>query len=225
MIPSVSRSTVQPGQEAPDFLLPLVSEDGQVALDDYRGRSPLILALLRSLWCPFCRRRVTQLAETRQKLEKAGVELLAVTEGRTEPLRKYFRVRPLRLRVAAGADPEAHIYRAYGVPMPASTQEYKELRATVRINPTGEAPEPMSLDAVQTWLREHDRFGQIPEDQLDQLRSNRPDFTNIHAGHFLIDRAGVVRWVHIETPIDNLSRYGIFPTDDELLAAVRAAGL
>ena len=62
MIPSVSRSTVQPGQEAPDFSLPLVSEDGQVALDDYRGRSPLVLALLRSLWCPFCRRRVTQRA-------------------------------------------------------------------------------------------------------------------------------------------------------------------
>lgn len=41
----------------------------------------------------------------------------------------------------------------------------------------------------------------------------------------LIDRAGVVRRAHIETPIDNLSRYGIFATDDELLAAVRAAGL
>jgi len=109
--------------------------------------------------------------------------------------------------------------------MPASTPEYKELRATVRINPTGEAPEPMSLDAAQTWLREHDRFGEIQEDQLDQLRSIRPDFNNIHAGHFLIDRAGFVRWVHIETPIDDLSHYGLFPTDDELLAAVRAAGL
>jgi RimJ/RimL family protein N-acetyltransferase len=71
-------------------------------------------------------------------------------------------MRPPRLRVAAGADPEAHIYRAYGVPMPTSTPEYKELRATVRINPTGEAPEPMSLDAVQTWLREHHRFGGDP---------------------------------------------------------------
>jgi hypothetical protein len=109
--------------------------------------------------------------------------------------------------------------------MPASTPEYKQLRATVPINPTGEAPEPMSLDAVQTWLREHHRFGEIPEDQLDLLRGARPDFNNIHAGHFLIDRAGVVRWVHIETPIDDLSRYGVFPTDDEILAAARAAGV
>jgi len=99
------------------------------------------------------------------------------------------------------------------------------LATRVRINPTGEAPGPMSLDAVQTWLREHHRFGEIPKDQLDLLRGTRPDFNNIHAGHFLIDRAGVVRWVHIETSIDDLSRYSVFPTDDEILAAARAAGV
>ena len=160
------------------------------------------------------------MGETRLKLERAGVELLAVTEGPAEPVRKYFRVRPPRIRVAC--DPEWHIYRAYGVPMPPSTPEYKQLRATVRINPTGEAPEPMSLDAVQTWLRTHHRFAEIPEDQADLLRPTRPDFNNIHAGHFLIDRAGVVRWAQIETPIDDLSRYGQFPTDEELLVATRA---
>lgn len=37
--------------------------------------------------------------------------------------------------------------------------------------------------------------------------------------------SGTVRWVHIETPIDDLSRYGVFPTDDEILAGVRAAGV
>ncbi len=50
MAPSESRPTIQPGQKAPDFLLPLVSEDGQVALGEYRGRSPLFLALLRTIW-------------------------------------------------------------------------------------------------------------------------------------------------------------------------------
>jgi len=163
------------------------------------------------------------LGETRQKLERAGIELLAVTEGRPELVRNYFRMRPPRIRVAS--DPEWHIYRAYGVPMPPSTPEYKQLRATVRINPTGEAPEPMSLDDVQAWLRTHHRFGEIPEDQRDLLFPTRPDFNNIHAGHFLIDRAGVVRWVQIETPIDDLARYGVFPTDDEILAAVRTAGV
>jgi hypothetical protein len=45
----------------------------------------------------------------------------------------------------------------------------------------------------------------------------------IHAGHFLIDRAGIVRWVRIETPIDDVSRYGQLPTDEELLAAAGEA--
>lgn len=163
------------------------------------------------------------MGETRLKLERAGVELLAVTEGRPDLVRKYFRMRPPRIRVAS--DPEWHIYRAYGVPMPRSTPEYKQLRATVRINPTGEAPEPMSLDDVQAWLRTHHGFGEIPEDQRDLLFPTRPDFNNIHAGHFLIDRAGVLRWVQIETPADDLTRYGVFPTDDEILAAVRAGKL
>jgi len=163
------------------------------------------------------------LGETRLKLERTGVEILAVTEGRTEPVRTYFRLRPPRIRVAA--DPEWHIYRAYGVPMPPSTPEYKQLRATVRINPTGEAPEPMSLDDIQAWLRTHHRFGEVPEDQRDLLVPQRPDFNNIHAGHFLIDRQAIVRRVWIETPADDLTRYGVFPTDDELLAAVGAATL
>ncbi len=50
MASSESRPTVQPGQQAPDFVLPLVSEDGQAALGEYRGRSPLLLALLRTIW-------------------------------------------------------------------------------------------------------------------------------------------------------------------------------
>jgi hypothetical protein len=53
---------------------------------------------------------------------------------------------------------------------------------------------------------------------MDQVAPR--DF-KIHAGHFLTDRAGVVRWAQIETPIDDVSRYGQFPTDDELLTAAR----
>lgn len=104
--------------------------------------------------------------------------------------------------------------------MPPFTGEYKQLWATTRINPTGEAPEPMPVDTLQNWLKKHDGFGDIPEHRalMDQIPPR--DF-KIHAGHFLIDRGGVVRWVRIETPIDDVSRYGQLPTDEELLAAAR----
>jgi hypothetical protein len=158
------------------------------------------------------------LGGTSEKLRSLGVETLAVTEDRLDPIRRYFRARPARVRLAT--DTERSIHRSYGCPTPPYAGAYKQLWATTRINPTGEAPEAMPLEAVQGWLKAHDRFGEIPEDRtlMDQVAPR--DF-KIHAGHFLIDQAGVVRWVRIETPIDDVSRYGQFPTDDELLAAAR----
>ena len=155
---------------------------------------------------------------TSEKLRSLGVETLAVTEDRLDPIRRYFRLRPPRVRLAT--DMERSVHRAYGCPMPPFTGEYKQLWATTRINPTGEAPEPMLVEDVQNWLKKHHRFGEIPEDQAVNDQFPPRDF-KIHAGHFLIDQAGVVRWVQIETPIDDVSRYGQFPTDEELLAAAR----
>ena len=37
------------GDPAPHFTLPAVNREGQVTLDDYRGRSPVLIALLRGL--------------------------------------------------------------------------------------------------------------------------------------------------------------------------------
>ena len=156
---------------------------------------------------------------TREKLKAVGVETLAIIEDRLDPVRRYFRVRPSRVRLAT--DESRSVHRAYGCPTPAYSDEYRKMRAAQRINPTGEAPELMSVDDVQAWLRKHHRFGEIPEDQAVMDQFPPRDF-NLHVGHFLIDRAGIVRWAHIETPADDLSRWGQFPSDEELLAAASA---
>ena len=44
------RPPVQPGGPAPDFMLPAANSEGTVSLEDYRGRSPLLLALYRGLY-------------------------------------------------------------------------------------------------------------------------------------------------------------------------------
>jgi peroxiredoxin len=44
-----SPAPLQPGQPAPDFTLPTVPDEGVVSLADYRGRSPLLLVLLRTI--------------------------------------------------------------------------------------------------------------------------------------------------------------------------------
>ena len=50
-----ARPPVAPGEPAPDFTLPAVDRNENVSLADYRGRSPVFLALMVGLWCPFCR--------------------------------------------------------------------------------------------------------------------------------------------------------------------------
>jgi len=44
------RRPVQPGDPAPDFTLPSVEREGFVSLSDYRGRSPLLLAIFRGVF-------------------------------------------------------------------------------------------------------------------------------------------------------------------------------
>lgn len=43
-------SPLGPGDRAPDFAVPAATGDGVVALADYRGRSPVLLALFRGLY-------------------------------------------------------------------------------------------------------------------------------------------------------------------------------
>ena len=49
------RPSLQPGDLAPSFRLPAVNRDGMVSLEDYHGRSPVLVGLFRGLHCPFCR--------------------------------------------------------------------------------------------------------------------------------------------------------------------------
>ena len=44
-----SRPPISPGEPAPDFTLPAVDGEETVSLADYRGRSPVFLALLIGL--------------------------------------------------------------------------------------------------------------------------------------------------------------------------------
>lgn len=209
-----SRPPVQPGERAPDFTLPAVDRNGSVSLSDYRGRTPVLLALFRGLYCPFCRRAIAQLGIAREKLRAAGVETLGIVATSPENARLYFRYHPARVPLAA--DPELTTHRAYGLPRPELTPELMQARQTVRINPTGELPEPLLIaDAVKA-LDRLQRFEPTETDRADEERQ----FPQLK-GQFLVDREGVVRWANVECGREGLAGLGKFPTDEELLAAAR----
>ena len=208
----------------PHFALPAVNREGQVSLDDYRGRSPVLIGLFRGLHCPFCRRQLVQLGTTQDKLKAMGVETMAVVNTPLERARLYFKYRPARVLLAA--DPEAATHRAFrgarrrdrrgriGGLVGPETLTMGQLQA-VKINPTGELPAPQNPFAAMETLNKQDGFEPTETDQ--QIAAAHG--TQL-AGHFLIDRDGIVRWGHIEAGerIGDLSK---FPSDEEILGAAR----
>jgi len=214
MTTTESRPPVAPGEAAPDFTLPAVDRQETVSLADYRGRSPVFLALLVGLWCPFCRRSIAQMSANEGKLKALGVESLGIVATPPENARLYFKFRPTRLRLAA--DPALVTHRAYGVPKPAPTPEFMKELETTRINPNGELPEPLPIQEAAMALAKLDGYADNQTDQADMERQ-WPQLK----GQFLIDRDGIVRWANIECA-EGFAGVGKFPSEEEILTAVRA---
>jgi len=222
IVTSLSR-LLGPGDPAPDFTLPAVNAPGEVSLSDYRDRAPLLLGLFRGLHCPFCRRRLVQLATTQERLKAIGVETLAVVNTPLERARLYFAHRPTRVPLAA--DPAASTHQAFGLPAfdfvedEAATQW--PARVTMRqfqanlINPTGELPAPLNGFEANEALNDKDGF-ELAEADRTIMGAHGTQLT----GHFLIDRQGVIRWAHGEA-VARMADIGRFPSDAEILEAAR----
>jgi len=215
MTTAVPIQPVAPGEPAPDFALPAVAGPETISLDNYRGRSPLLLGLMLGLWCPFCRREIVQLGSYEGKLKALGVETLIVVATPPENARLYFRLRPTKVRLAC--DPDLTTHRAYRVPKPVPTPELLEAIETIRINPTGELPEPLPISKAGKVLQERDGYAYTPADQTDVERQ-WPQLK----GLFLIDRDGIVRWADIECQAEGLPGIGKVPSEETILEAARA---
>ena len=208
---------IQPGEPAPDFTLPAVERDGTVSLADYRGRSPLLLAFFRGIYCPFCRRQVAKLGLAQDKLRAAGLETLAVVASPLERTRLYFQYRPTRVPLAV--DPDLASHRAFGVTKFPLTPEVVQAIGAAQTDAMGELPRPLPINEALAALHEKDRFELTPADTRE-----RGDQFPLETGQFLIDKHGIVQWVNLELSREGVAGLGKFPTDEELLTVARTHG-
>jgi len=211
---STESRMLQPGEPAPDFTLPTVDRDGTVSLADYRGRSGLLLAFFRGIYCPFCRRQIARLGLARDKLRASGVETLAVVASNLERTRLYFRYRPTRVPLAV--DPDLVSHRAFGVSRFPVTPELLDTVRTAQTDVMGELPRPLPFLKAVKALQEKDRFEFTDTDKREQEQQFPLD-----VGQFLVDRHGIVRWVNLESAWEGLAGIGKFPSDEELLTVAR----
>jgi peroxiredoxin len=202
-----------PGERAPDFSLPAVDREGLVSLADYTGRTPLLLALFRGLWCPFCRKAIANLGRSATSLRARGVESLAVVATTPENARLYFRFRPTAVPLAA--DPELATHRLFRLPMGPPGEDVLQAIAEVPVNPTGELPEPLPMAQAGPLMDRLEGFRATPVDESESYSQ-----FGLLKGQFLLDAQGIVRWANIECAQEGFMGIGKFPTEQELLAAL-----
>ncbi|MGH7266421.1 MAG: peroxiredoxin-like family protein [Candidatus Rokuibacteriota bacterium] len=201
---------LQPGDPAPDVDLPAADGAGTVSLSGYRGHTPVLLALFRGLYCPFCRRQMAQLAPTARELKAAGVQTVGIVATAAERARLYFRYRPSPFPI--GADPDLATHRAFGLPQLPFTPEIAQRVEAAASDLARDLGIPTAPGEAGRAIHAFDGFEPVDEDARDAERDQA-----LVIGQFLIDRDGIVRWVNVER------RPGELPSARELLAA--AAGL
>jgi peroxiredoxin len=212
MAANESRSPVQPGEPAPDFTLPAASGDGSVSLAQYRGKSPVYLALFRGLYCSFCRRHVVHLGSTAQKLQEVGVKTLGVVATDPERARFYFRFRPPKMPI--GADPGLTTHQAYGLPnfpLSAEAMGIGNAAASRELRRLNQPVEPL-----QAFMK-LDGYEATPADNEDFKRHQVQLI-----GTFLLDRGGIVRHAYVECAQGGPATFGEMPSAEEVLAQARA---
>lgn len=208
------RATVQVGEPAPDFALPAVHRDGVVSLSDYRGTSPVLLVLLRGLYCPFCRRHIVQMAGTRAKLQSFGVETLAIIASAAHRARLYYQFHPVTVPLAA--DPDLTTHQAYGLPRCEDSPETRSAVAAAYVALAAELGIPATADRTAIRSRLEDGFELLDSDR-EERRMHRVQFV----GMFLVDRDGIIRWVNVEGNAQPMEGIGVIPSDEQILTAAR----
>ena len=188
---------LKPGDPAPDVVLDAITQQGQIAVSDFRGRKPLLIGLFRGLHCPFCRRHLAMQAQIDKALREKGVESVAVVVTPIDRARLFFRYHPIPNLLAA-ADPERASHRAFGLRTLESSEMGTEWQRRIGV---------VASAAINAW----DRYKVTEADKQMAREASGQLF-----GQFLIDREGIIRWSFNEAPDDGTPMFAR-PSPEKLL--------
>ena len=201
---SPTSAPLGPGDRAPDFVLEAATQDGRIALADFRGQKPLLVGLFRGLHCPFCRRHLAAQAMIDRELRAKGVESLAVVNTPIERARLFFRYHPMPDLLAA-ADPERVSHKAFGLPNLDFATGERGFHHTIRVAATA---------AINAW----DGYKKTDADRQTEREGAGQLF-----GQFLIDRDGIIAWSYSEAPAEGRAMLSRPSPQDLIDAAMRVA--
>ncbi len=103
--------TVKVGQPAPDFTLP--SEQGEITLSRYQGKTHVLLAFYPGDFTPVCTSEMACFREDWSKFRETGTEILGISP---DPLDKHGEfARKLKLEFPLLSDSQQTVSKLYGV--------------------------------------------------------------------------------------------------------------
>ena len=218
--------TLRAGDVAPNVVLDAITREGKVAVDDYRGRSAVLIGIFRGLHCPYCRRHIAAMSQLQPALREKGIDVLTVVNTPIERARLYFRYRPMPDMLAA-ADPDRVSHRAFGLPNLEFTNDESDWprkvamsqMAAMKINVTGELAEPLDPISALAALNKMDGYEITDADQQMQATG-----MGQLIGEFLLDREGIIRWSFTEVADGGKNLFGAPTPQDLMSAASRVAG-
>ena len=208
--------SLAPGDAAPDFTLPDATGDGIVSLKERRASGPVLLAVLRGLYCAFCRRQLALVGmSAASAMRELGVQTLAVIATPADRARLYFKHRPPGCSV--GADPDLTAHQAYGIPRGPITPELREIVESSYVRLARQERLSLPEGSARETFHKADGVELTEGDKADRGRHQAQN-----AGHFLIDRKGIIRWSDIECAQDGPAGLYRFPTTEQMVAAARS---
>jgi len=183
------RGALGPGDRAPDFELPAADREGTIALAEHRRRGPVVLSLLRGLYCPFCRRQISQMRPMCTALKASGIAMIGVVVASPDHARQYFRRFPACLPLAAA--PDRALHRAFGLPETARTPEFRAETDRQAADVLREMGVAARSEGPAMAYYTADGFEPTAEDETERERPLQS------VGHFLIGEDGVIRWARV----------------------------
>jgi peroxiredoxin len=192
-------SAIEIGQRAPSFRLP-AAQGGEVGVDDYRGRTNLILFFAKGMGCGFCRQKMSQLARGAPRFRSLDTEIVMVTP--TPLSRAQFYARNFQLPFPYLCDPDYAVHETYGLAM-----------------------RPHSLAWKTKFLLHAARIPQ-PENDFGPAKPTLPELVRVlnddDLGFFIVDKEGIVRATTRGpyTLVEGAKPVGMqpIPSNDEIVA-------
>jgi peroxiredoxin len=159
------------GERARSFRLPS-AQGNEVGLDDFKGRSAVVLWFTKGMACPFCRQQMSQLARAYPRIKEHGGEVLEVTNS--TPARAQFYARRFSLPFPYLCDSDHRVRAEWGL-----QKRSHGLGYYAKTFVTGMKMEP-------------------PPNDFGNFKPTLGEFPGVLAdedmGVFIVDRAGVVRY-------------------------------